>query len=114
MKTELKVIDYILFDIYRKAKPLNESIINAQNYFSIIINDPEIIIRQFLVDKKLISHNPRLTVKNVKTEIVKNTYFEQDMIHDDFLNENLTLKGRDLVETSSLSNNEISVLDIFK
>ena len=109
MNLDNKIIDYILFDLNKKSKPLEESIKNSELQINSEITDSAQLIREFLVSKDLLKHNPRLTFVDAKTPISKGVSIVQDEIADEFKNDHLTDKGIRFVNESSFSQPGLSI-----
>ncbi len=102
LKTDLKVLESSLKRINTKEMPLEEALYKSSEILNVEILDNIKIIRDFLTEKKLLVHNPRLAVLNVERQIANGVKSIQDEVHEEFINDFVTDKCSELIVSNQL------------
>lgn len=103
MKTSKELI-YNALNIMNQGKsmPVEEALVIAATETGLAVLDNIKIIRDFLVNKRLLRFNPRVTFVGVREYIKNGVSFVYDEIHEDYINDHLTQDCIDLINTNLL------------
>ena len=102
MYTSLELIEKVLKILHQNATSLEEATLNASKETNNKILDELNIIRNYLVEKDLIVHNPRVTYPKQTLDFQNGVEFIGDKIHPDFINDNTTEKYSELIKNNEL------------
>ena len=104
MDTNIELIEKVLQKIHQNETSLEEALSNVSVETKIKIVENISIIRNYLVEKKLIIHNPRVTFPNQTIDNQNGVEFIADKIHQDFIKDNTTKKYSELIKKNELRN----------
>lgn len=102
LKTDLKVLESSLKRINTKEMSLEEALYISSEILNVEILDNIKTIRDFLTEKNLLVHNPRLTMLNFERQIAHGIKSIQDEVHEEFINDFVTDKCSELIVSNQL------------
>lgn len=108
------LIDSVLYYLNNTEISLEEAISKSEKALNKTNELHQQEIRDFLIKKDLLEHNPRLTFKNVKTPIKDGVVSIDDEINEEFIKDYLTEAGKEFVVNQSFSNKSSSILSLFE
>jgi hypothetical protein len=102
MKTSKDLIFEALVILSNEEISLEEALFKATKNTGLTLNDDIRIVRDFLREKDLIKHNPRLTYPGHRENVGGTINFVYDKIDENFINDHVTENCRDLIYNKTL------------
>jgi hypothetical protein len=102
MKTRKDLLFEALIILSNEEISLEEAIFKASKNTGMTLNDDIRIVRDFLRDKDLIKHNPRLTYPGHRENVEGAFDFVYDKIDENFINDYVSENCQNLIKSKSL------------